>query len=154
MRNMNLLTLTLISILALDGCATGLGNGDYQRYQAGYVQNVQTGVVTSVRNVNIAGNQSELPVGTVLGAVVGGLAGNNLGRGNGQIAGAVAGAALGGLAGNALQGKATSQIGLEIIVRLDSGRSIAVTQGADQQFNVGDRVNVLTGGSGTTRVMH
>lgn len=45
------------------------------------------------------------------------------------------------------------QNGIEITVRLDSGRLIAITQAADESFRVGDRVRVLSGG-GTTRVSH
>jgi len=41
--------------------------------------------------------------------------------------------------------------GLEITVKLYSSRMIAVTQEADEQFRVGERVRVLSGG-GATRV--
>jgi outer membrane lipoprotein SlyB len=47
----------------------------------------------------------------------------------------------------------TRQQGLQITVRLDSGRTIAVTQAADEAFRPGDRVRVLSGG-GVTRVQH
>jgi len=47
----------------------------------------------------------------------------------------------------------TRQKGVEITVKLDSGRLIAITQAADEVFRVGDRVRVLSGG-GTTRVSH
>jgi outer membrane lipoprotein SlyB len=46
-----------------------------------------------------------------------------------------------------------SKEGLEITVKLDNGRMIAVTQEADEQFRVGERVRVLSGG-GVTRVTH
>ena len=48
----------------------------------------------------------------------------------------------------------TAQPGLEITVRLDSGRVIAVTQGMDERFYQGDRVRVLTAPDGTVRVSH
>ncbi|MES2366127.1 MAG: glycine zipper 2TM domain-containing protein [Pseudomonadota bacterium] len=149
---MNLFKLVALSLLAafiLGGCASGLGSNDYSRNQARSVQQVQTGVVVDVRNVNIEGTKT--PIGAGAGAVVGGLAGSQLGRGNGSIAGAVLGAVAGGFAGSAVEEGVTRQKGLEITVRLDSGRTIAVTQGADEYFRPGDRVRVLSEG-GTTRV--
>lgn len=143
------LALAMVATLALSGCASGLGSSDYGRSQARTVQEVQTGVVMNVRNVRIEGTKT--PVGTVAGAAVGGLAGSQIGGGNGQIAGAVLGAVLGGVAGSAVEEKTTSQNGVEITVRLDSGRTIAVTQGVGEQFRVGDRVRIISGG-GTTRV--
>lgn len=145
------LALAMIATFALSGCASGLGSADYERGQARTVQEVQTGVVVAVRTVKIEGTKS--PVGTLGGAAVGGLAGSEVGGGRGQIAGAVIGAVLGGVAGSAVEEHATSQTGLEITVKLDSGRTIAITQGADQQFRIGDRVSVLSSG-GTTRVTH
>lgn len=144
-----LAALGLLAALTLSGCASGLGSNDYSRNQARTVQQVQTGVVVEVRNVNIEGTKT--PIGLGAGAVVGGLAGSQLGRGNGSIAGAVLGAVAGGFAGSAVEEGVTRQKGLEITIRLDSGRTIAVTQGADEYFRPGDRVRVLSEG-GTTRV--
>ena len=47
----------------------------------------------------------------------------------------------------------TKKQGLEITVRYDNGTLGAITQEADESFNVGDRVRVLSGG-GVTRVAH
>lgn len=149
---MNLFKLAVFGLLAaltLGGCASGLGSRDYSRNQVRGVQEVRTGVVVEVRNVNIEGTKT--PIGTGAGAVVGGIAGSQLGRGNGSIAGAVLGAVAGGLAGSAVEEGVTRQKGLEITVRLDSGRTIAVTQGADEYFRPGELVRVLSEG-GTTRV--
>jgi outer membrane lipoprotein SlyB len=68
------------------------------------------------------------------------------------VAGAIGGAVVGGLVGSAIEENATRQPGLEITVRLDSGRMIAVTQAADEPFYPGDRVRLLTGYDGTARV--
>ncbi|MFN3543321.1 MAG: glycine zipper 2TM domain-containing protein [Thiobacillus sp.] len=139
------------SALLLTGCPAGLGGKDYSREQARTVQEVQMGVVESVREVTIEGTKS--PVGTAAGAVVGGVAGSTVGGGRGSVVGATVGAVLGGVGGAAAEEAITRQRGLEITVRLDSGRMIAVTQAADEDFRVGDRVRVLSGG-GTTRVTH
>jgi outer membrane lipoprotein SlyB len=150
--NRTLVSLTAVSLLVvLGGCASGTGGKDYSREQARTVQEVQMGVVESVREVNIEGTKS--PVGAGAGAVVGGVAGSTLGGGRGQIVGAAVGAVLGGLGGAAAEESLTRSKGVEITVKLDAGRLIAITQSADEAFNVGDRVRVLTGG-GVTRVSH
>ena len=145
------LVLVAAAVVVLGGCASGTGGKDYSREQARTVQEVQMGVVESVREVNIEGTKT--PIGAGAGAVVGGVAGSAVGSGRGSVVGAALGAVLGGLGGAAAEEGITRQKGVEITVRLDSGRIIAITQAADEVFNAGERVRVLSGG-GTTRVSH
>lgn len=142
----------LATSLVLSGCPSSMSGSSYTRDQAQQAQTVRLGYVDSVRTVNIEGTKSG--VGTIGGAALGGVAGSTIGKGRGQIAGAVGGAVLGGLAGSAIEENATRQMGLEITVRLENGRMIAVTQAADENFQRGDRVRVLTSQDGTTRVVH
>lgn len=144
-------TLLAVTLAVLGGCASGTGGKDYSRDQTRAVQEVQMGVVESVREVNIEGTKT--PIGAGAGAVVGGVAGSTVGGGRGSIVGATLGAVLGGLGGAATEEAVTRQKGVEITVKLDSGRMIAVTQAADEEFRVGDRVRILSGG-GATRVSH
>ncbi|MBU1395106.1 MAG: glycine zipper 2TM domain-containing protein [Gammaproteobacteria bacterium] len=137
--------------LLLAGCPAGLGGKDYSRSQARTVQEVQMGVVESVREVSLEGTKT--PIGAGAGAVVGGVAGSTVGSGRGSVVGTTIGAVLGGLGGAAAEEAVTRQKGLEITVKLDSGRLLAITQAADEEFRIGDRVRVLTGG-GVTRVSH
>ena len=139
------------AIVSLAGCASGTGGKDYSRAQTRTVQEVQMGIVESVREVNIEGTKT--PIGAGAGAVVGGVAGSTVGSGKGSVVGAAVGAVLGGLGGAAAEEAVTRNKGVEITVKLDSGRLIAITQTADETFQVGDRVRVLSG-SGTTRVSH
>jgi len=141
----------VLTVMLLAGCAGGLGSGDYERGQTRGVQEVQMGVVESVREVKIEGTKSG--VGSSAGAVVGGVAGSEVGGGKGRIIGSVLGAVAGGVAGAAAEEGATRQKGIEVTVKLDSGRMIAVTQAADEKFFVGERVRILSGG-GVTRVTH
>lgn len=138
--------------LVLSGCPASMSGGAYSRNQAREAQEVRLGYVESVRQVLIEGTRSG--VGAVSGAALGGVAGSTIGRGRGQVAGAIGGAVLGGLAGSAIEENATRQPGLEITVQLDNGRMVAVTQAADEPFYPGDRVRVLIGNDGTTRVAH
>src|SRR5512135_1737419 len=137
-------TLLTAAVAVLGGCASGTGGKDYSRDQTRAVQEVQMGVVESVRDVNIEGTKT--PIGAGAGAVVGGVAGSTVGGGRGSIVGATVGAVLGGLGGAAAEEAVTRQKGVEITVKLDSGRMLAITQAADEEFRVGDRVRVLSGG--------
>jgi outer membrane lipoprotein SlyB len=143
--------LVVASSLLLAGCPAGLGSKDYSRSQARTVQEVQMGVVESVREVLIEGTKT--PIGAGAGAVVGGVAGSTVGSGRGSVVGTTVGAVLGGLGGAATEEAVTRQKGIEITVKLDSGRMLAITQAADEAFRVGDRVRVLSGG-GVTPVAH
>lgn len=132
------------------GCASGLGSGDYERREARRVYEVRMGVVESVRSVRLEGTESG--VGAAAGAAVGGIAGSTVGRGKGQAVGAVLGAVAGGVAGAAAEEALTRKPGLEITVRLDSGRTIAVVQeDTGEPFAIGDRVRILESG-GQARV--
>lgn len=137
--------------LVLSGCPASMSGGAYSREQARQTQEVQMGTVESVREVQIEGTKT--PIGAGAGAVVGGVAGSSVGGGKGSTIGAVLGAVAGGLAGSAVEEGVTRQKGLEITVKLDNGRMIAVTQAADEAFRPGEKVRVLTGG-GVTRVTH
>lgn len=150
------ITVTVTAILAtsllLSGCPASTSGSAYSRNQVGELQDVRLGYVENVRPVTIEGTRSG--VGTVGGAALGGVAGSTLGSGRGNVAGAIGGAIVGGVAGSAIEQNVTRQPGLEITVRLDSGRLVAVTQGADERFFPGDRVRILTGQDGSARVAH
>jgi len=137
--------LTLIA-----GCASSRSGEVYSRDQARRTQTVQIGTVESVRTVQIEGTKS--PVGTVAGGVAGGVLGSTIGGGRGSTLAALGGAALGAIGGTVAEERLTRKDGLEITVRLDSGSILAVVQEADVQFSAGERVRVLTGPDGTTRV--
>ena len=76
MRHLSVLTVTIVSMLTLGGCATTDGYGN---------------------------TQTRVPVGAAIGAVAGGVLGSQVGKGNGKIASAAVGAAVGSYAGNEIQ---------------------------------------------------
>jgi outer membrane lipoprotein SlyB len=144
------LVLALVSLIFIGGCAPERSGDVYQRGEALCAQSVEFGSIDSLRPVRIEGEQSG--VGTVGGAVLGGIAGSTIGGGRGSAAGAVAGAILGGIVGNAVEKDVTKANGVEVTVRLDSGRIIAIVQqGSGEEFRPGDRVRVTSDGY-TTRV--
>lgn len=146
----------LIAVLALPlafgGCAPRVGSSDYDATRTRTAQSVNYGTVESVRVVRIDDDsKTGTALGTVGGGVAGGVLGSLIGSGRGRTLATVAGAALGAGAGYAGGTALSGQDGYEIQVRLDSGDTIVITQGADVSFTPGQRVKVLSGG-GTTRV--
>jgi outer membrane lipoprotein SlyB len=135
------------AVVLLAGCALGLPGGDSARDEP----EVRLGVVESVRQVPLPGSGGI--IGTIGGATVGGVAGGAVGSGRGSSAGSVFGTVVGSVAGRALESAATAKEGLEISVRLDSGRLIAIVQPDDVSFKLGEHVRVVTGAKGS-RVTH
>jgi outer membrane lipoprotein SlyB len=147
----NLVVLLLSFVAVLSGCASDLSGDSYSRSEVRRAQQVEYGEIISLRTVQIEGTKS--PVGAGAGAVVGGVGGSTLGGGKGSTIMAVIGAVAGGMAGAAVEEGVTRSQGVEITVKLDSGRIIAIVQGLSphEKFAVGDQVRVLTS-RGTSRV--
>lgn len=145
-------TLILIfTALVLGGCASSMSGGAYTRGQARQVEEVRMATVESVRDIQIEGTKT--PIGAAAGAMIGSVVGGNSRSRNTSAIGSVVGGVVGGMAGAAAEEGITRQAGYEITVKFDDGRMIAVVQGNDEKFAVGDRVRVLTGG-GVTRISH
>lgn len=146
------LVAAVLAVLA-SGCASTLSGESYSRDEARRPQQVQIGVIEFLRPVVIEGTKT--PIGAGAGAIVGGIAGSAVGEGRGSAIGSVLGSVAGGLAGAAAEEQVTKRQGIEITVRLESGKVIAVVQeeSSKESFTVGERVRVLTI-SGTTRVSH
>jgi len=141
---------SLMILVGGTGCASSRSGEVYTRDQARQVQTVQLGTVEFVKEVPIEGSKSGL--GTAAGGLIGGVAGSLIGDGKGSTLAALGGAVAGAVVGTASEEKLTMLSGLEITIKLDSGTVIAVVQEDDVSFVVGDRVRVLSGRNGTTRV--
>jgi outer membrane lipoprotein SlyB len=138
--------------LVVAGCATPRAGDVYYRGETLRAQDVRLGVVESVRPVLIEGRDTG--VGTVGGAALGGIAGSQIGAGTGSVAAAIGGAILGGVLGNAIERDSSRRNGVEVTVRLDGGRTIAVVQeDIGERFRPGDRVRVVSDGY-ASRVSH
>mgnify|MGYP001251441159 CR=1 FL=1 len=115
--NKKFATLALVLLAALiAGCASSKSGSAYTRDQTRQEMSVRTGVVESVREVQIEGTKSG--VGTAAGAVAGGVGGSNIGGGKGQIVGAVVGAVVGGMP---LQVNAAGVLQCDDVARLAGG---------------------------------
>ena len=154
------LTAAALALLALGGCATNpmMGTGTPQASAQGYsisgaqsVQSVALGTVLAVHAVVIAGQASG--AGAIGGALAGGAIGHEVGNGTGQKLATLAGALAGLMGGQALEGAAAKESGLLVTVKLDSGQLLAITQAADVQLTVGERVQVLMDRTGKARAL-
>lgn len=149
MRILNL-GLAFFAAVAVAGCATGQGAGDYERTETRRVMSVRLGVIEGVRAVKLEGTQS--PIGSLGGAAVGGIAGSTVGGGKGSAIAAVVGAVVGGIAGAAAEEGLTRSQGVELTLKMDNGEMLAVTQeDQGENFQPGERVRLLQDGR-TTRV--
>lgn len=150
-RNRALVTGLVLSAALLSGCVGSKAGDVYARDQARTEQSVRMGTIEAVREVQIEGTKSG--IGAVAGGVTGGIAASTIGHGTGSAVAAAVGAIAGGLVGSAAEEGLTKSSGLELVVKLDNGQTIAVVQAVDANttFQPGDRVRVLSG-QGITRV--
>jgi outer membrane lipoprotein SlyB len=152
MKNCTILLLILIAT-GVTGCASNLSGESYSRSEARTVQQIEYGTITQLRPVNIEGTKT--PIGSGAGAIVGGIAGSGVGGGRTSSVMAVIGAVAGGVAGAAIEEGFTRTHGVEITVKMGTGRTIAIVQALspNERFSVGEQVRVIYG-SQNTRVAH
>ena len=110
---------------------------------------VDTGDITSVQDVQISGRN------TVVGIGGGGLVGRAATSGGSGVSGAVVqavGTIGGAVLGESVEEVATRRAAQEITIKLTNGDTVAVVQDVNTsgRFSVGQRVQVLHGGGGTT----
>jgi outer membrane lipoprotein SlyB len=144
--------MSLLSLLALSGCAPSLSPDRYTTGNAGQIQRVMQGVVVSSRVVQVSNNRSGLGVGSLTGGALGAIAGSQVGQGNGSLAAGIGGALLGGIAGNQVQKGLSTQTGVEYVLRLRNKSLISVVQGPTPVFNRGQHVIVQYGAGGRARI--
>ena len=141
----------VLMVLLLAACVSSNSGSVYSRDDARKIQTVKTGIVESVRQVQLEGTQS--PVGAVAGGAIGGIAGGSVGSGRSSSIFAILGALVGGVAGSMAEEVVTRKDALEITVKLDGGGLVAIVQEADETFNVGEAVRIIEDGE-TSRVSH
>ncbi|KXS56708.1 MAG: hypothetical protein AMR96_01045 [Candidatus Adiutrix intracellularis] len=139
--------LLFLLLVASTGCSPRVGGNDYNVSSTRTNQKVQTGRITSIREVKIVNdpNNGKTELSTVGGAVVGGVLGSLIGGGSGQTVATVGGAVLGAAAGYGGSRVLTEQNGIEITVKLDSGETVVITQGTDITLTSNQRVKIISG---------
>lgn len=131
-------------ILSLAGCASNISPQTYSVGSVGQVNRTISGIVISVREVNVSGTTGVGgTAGSAAGAVLGSSAGGSDSRSN--IVGAIGGAVIGGLAGSAIEENATKQKAFEYVVETENGNLMTIVQGKGTIFAEGQKVLVLYG---------
>lgn len=136
----------------LSGCASSSSAVSFSQASARTAFTVYYGEVLGTRIVELEGEPS------VVGFLGGALIGHAIGVGNSDYywgerrIQASIGAVGGSIAGEAIERAARRSDGLEVVVLLDHNETIAVVQDTDLAFADGDRVQVLIGDDGSTRV--
>ncbi|WP_257283237.1 glycine zipper 2TM domain-containing protein [Endozoicomonas sp. SESOKO1] len=130
--------------ILLSGCMTDSTGTTYSSSEARRIQNVSFGTISELQYVKLEGTEGA--VGTVAGAAIGGIAGSSVGGGRGSDIAAILGGVAGGVLGNMAEKELTTQRGIEMTIRLDSGKYISVVQEANPgaPLQVGDTVKILT----------
>jgi len=104
---------------------------------------VNCGVVEAVNVIEVKGEGNYL--GMIAGGLAGALLGSQVGGGSGRTIATVAGAAGGAYAGREIENRVKTTKHYEVITRLESGGTQAVSYEAEPAFRVGDRVRVENG---------
>ncbi len=132
------------------GCAESRSGKVYSRDEARKSLAVQYGMVLEIHAATIEGTKTA--AGPLMGGAAGAAVGSTVGSGSGKTVAAVLGGIAGSLGGAAIEEGVTRKNAFEITVRLDNGKTLIVVQEADVIFHVGDRIRVIKGPDGTTRV--
>ena len=112
-------------------------------YGPTYGPRTEYGVVENIELYR-DGSSAPIGIGTILGGVAGGVLGHQIGAGRGNTAATIAGAVGGAVAGNAIE-RANARDRYRVVVRLDSGGTLAVSDVGEGELRVGDRVRVVNG---------
>jgi outer membrane lipoprotein SlyB len=135
-------------LVLLAGCRFPAKGPTLPPSQVGQLQKRSVATVVKVSPVTIDGQKTNL--GQYGGAVIGGAAalpsGGIGGRGDALT---VAGASiLGAVAGQAVEELATRQKAQEVTIEMPNGDVFVIVQPVPPEFQVGDKVHVISGGNG------
>jgi outer membrane lipoprotein SlyB len=123
------ISLALATLIA--GCASSGSSQRYSTHERGHddvgdVSCRDCGVVERIERVY--GDRTSSGGGAVLGGVVGGVIGHQAGSGDGRKAATAAGAVAGGIVGNSIEKNRNAAPMYELVVRMDDGRRLVVSQ--------------------------
>lgn len=152
MKSIRKLTVVISIGILFSACTTGLTGNNYSPTEARAVQEVSFGKVLNVRQVLIDGTNSGQ--GATVGGLAGAVGGSTYGTGNTNIIATTGGGLLGSVLGQGAELGVTRKKGVELVIAVDGGRTIALVQevSADTTFTVGQRVRLMTLGGATRAI--
>jgi outer membrane lipoprotein SlyB len=141
--------------LLLSGCAREISPNVYSEAHVGEASQTFQGTILTVRQVQVQGHEKleGNQLGMAAGALAGGVAGYQFGKGKGNVAATAGGAILGATAGAFAQKALETQDALEYTVQLSNGEMRTVVQGLQPAYGAGQRVLLIVGRSGRSRIV-
>ena len=130
----------LASVAVLGGCAYPEPY-PVDRERPVVAQRSEYGVVEAI-DMYRGGGGSPIGLGAIIGGVAGGIIGHQFGGGSGNTAATIAGALGGAAVGHEVE-RANTGDRYRVIVRLDSGGTLALDQVGQGELRVGDRVRIV-----------
>lgn len=122
--------------------------------QSQTMQRILYGEIVSAERITIRDRPTGR--GAQTGSTVGAVAGYALADGRDRWLGALVGGVLGGAAGNAAEKSKKRKPGWDLIIRLDNGEEVGIQVPMNKKnrgiFTPGDRVRMMSGPNGQTRV--
>ena len=152
---MKYISYAILPLFLLIGCTSPNPYGDaYGAAETRTIQKVYFGTILKLEPVNIDASQQTNTIGTIAGAAVGALLGSKIGGGTGSTIAAIGGGLAGGYAGSEAAEALGKENGVNITIRLDDGKIIAIVQAVNPEvtFRVGQKVQVNVEGQ-TARVV-
>ncbi|MEX3072938.1 glycine zipper 2TM domain-containing protein [Vibrio alginolyticus] len=139
-----------LTIFTLGGCTSPNPYGDaYGSADTRKVQQVYYGTVVKAEPVTIDASTQANAIGTVAGAAIGGILGSGVGGGSGSDIAAIGGGLLGGYLGSKTAEETAKRNGVNLTIKLDDGKMIAIVQEANPNmiFQPGQAVQINMYGS-------
>jgi outer membrane lipoprotein SlyB len=131
-----------LTLMVTSGCAPR----GYAQSNVNQAMRVEPGVITSIKQVAINNNGVGNGLGTVLGTAAGAVLGDKVGGGSGRYIATAVGAVAGGVAGGMAGDQMDSRYGVEVVVKLNNGQTVATVLPQNESLSVlgaGQAVNVL-----------
>jgi len=136
-----------LALMATTGCAPR----GYAQSSVNQAMRVEPGVITSIKQVAINNNGVGNGLGSVLGTATGAVLGDKVGGGTGKYIATAVGAVAGGVVGGMVGDQMDSRYGVEVVVKLTNGQTVATVLPQNESLSVlgaGQAVNVLYGANG------
>jgi outer membrane lipoprotein SlyB len=132
------------------GCTLPSSGRVVSRRQVGQMQRIEWGTVQTISDVVVEGERGQ--IGLYGGGLTGAAAGGGVGQGVGRDLARAGGAVVGAVTGQAVEEAVTRKSAKEMLIKLENGSTVVITQVSPPVVMVGDRVGVASGG-GNSRII-
>jgi len=144
--NPRLMGLSVLLGLFTVGCTFPSGSRMVSRRQVGQLQRLEYGTVQQLNPVVVEGDRGQ--IGLYGGGITGAAAGGGVGHGVGRDLARAGGAVVGAVTGQAVEEALTRREAMELVIRMENGSTVVLTQVEPPVVAVGDRVGVASGAGG------